>query len=97
MGEAVASEDVADDRFDALLAEPLPVRSGVPHIDIAEAVVLDGEVDDEPLRWSFAEPCSDLAVDLFVGGNILDERVGHGAPPRIQIQLFVSDIGVCIE
>ena len=76
VGDTEAGEDLANRGLQVLLTKAFPGCLALPHVDVAQATfTLDRDVGDEPNGRFGGEELFDLAVDGFVRGNVLDERV----------------------
>jgi len=74
-----AAQEGVDHGVQTLLGEAVPVRFGIPYVDVPEAALgaLDDEMDDEPFGWLIAETFKDPAVGSGIDRDVLGERVTH--------------------
>src|SRR5580692_11557158 len=92
------AEHVLQQRVDhgmqPVVREGLPVLPGLPHLDVAQAV-LDpvGQVGDQARRSHRADAVLDPGVDLGADRHVVGERVGHGSS-NIDPKLVLVNIAI---
>jgi hypothetical protein len=76
-----AAQDGVDHGVQSLLGEAVPVRLGLPDIELSEAALwsLDSEMNDEPLGWLVAKTIEDAPVHGGIDRDVLGERVAHAS------------------
>ena len=67
------------DRMQSFLYKAIGIRLGLPDVDVAQAPLrtLDGQVNDQPGRWTLAETVGDASVERSIDRNVLSECVRH--------------------